>query len=357
MQHEEVVGHINSMKAAIRFTDMALQHCIGDDLLPVCTLLQERLDELRLRSLPRKPCESACIVFKTPLSAVLMDDVIGVVANSLTAAHHCRVEGSGRDRAMPGKMTLIAVTTYNRELERVNVGGDKLTAKWITRESCDSDTLISLPITSLEDVPKLCVTDEKNGQYIIKYTLHETGTYMLSIHINNEPLPDSPFHIDCSHWCFDANSCTENILLLSNRREAVKVKGSMNNDFLVGNCPLMFGKHVWRVVINTAPYWVAVGVTRKPAYDRSASWGWSSVAHQLPEGQELDLMCDRWQDKDVLCMELDCDQRSLRMTNTRSGRHQTISNLPDGELYPWFVLYKQGDSIRIEPDVESTDER
>ena len=213
------------MKAAIRFTDMALQHCIGDDLLPVCTLLQERLDELRLRSLPRKPCESACIVFKTPLSAVLMDDVIGVVANSLTAAHHCRVEGSGRDRAMPGKMTLIAVTTYNRELERVNVGGDKLTAKWITRESCDSDTLISLPITSLEDVPKLCVTDEKNGQYIIKYTLHETGTYMLSIHINNEPLPDSPFHIDCSHWCFDANSCTENILLLSNRREAVKVRG------------------------------------------------------------------------------------------------------------------------------------
>ena len=137
----------------------------------------------------------------------------------------------------------------------------------------------------------------------------------------------------------------------------VQVKGSMNNDFLVGNCPLMFGKHVWRVVINTAPYWVAVGVTRKPAYDRSASWGWSSVAHQLPEGQELDLMCDRWQDKDVLCMELDCDQRSLRMTNTRSGRHQTISNLPDGELYPWFVLYKQGDSIRIEPDVESTDER
>ena len=223
-QHEDVSEHIKSMKAAIQFTDMALTHCVGVDLLPVCTLLEQRLDELQAATVSLKPSESSGLVFKSPRSPPPLEDCIGVVANSLASPQFCRVTGLGKSRAMPCKPSVVTVVTYDIQGERVNVGGDCITAKWITRESCDSDTLISLPITSIDDVPVLAITDHKNGQYSITYTLKETGTYMLSLCINYEPLPESPFHIDCSHWCFDADLCSEHILLLSNRQEAVKVR-------------------------------------------------------------------------------------------------------------------------------------
>ena len=63
-------------------------------------------------------------------------------------------------------------------------------------------------------------------------------------------------------------------------------------------------------------------------------------------GQSTDSI-SAFQIGDILRLDLNGDEHTLRITNQRSGETAMIDNLPASELFPYFATLDNNDSFRL----------
>ena len=78
-------------------------------------------------------------------------------------------------------------------------------------------------------------------------------------------------------------------------------------------------------------------------FSRSFSWdgqnGEAQILHGTIETGRL------WEKGDILELQLNCDDQTLRLTNIRTGKTDMISGLPSKEFFPFCCWFEVGASM------------
>eukprot|EP01122_Echinamoeba_exundans_P015549 TRINITY_DN7424_c0_g1_i1.p1 TRINITY_DN7424_c0_g1~~TRINITY_DN7424_c0_g1_i1.p1 ORF type:complete len:172 (+),score=26.31 TRINITY_DN7424_c0_g1_i1:117-632(+) len=157
----------------------------------------------------------------------------------------------------------------------------------------------------------------------------------------NVSLPEAGF-------LFDDSRIQEGVHMSADRRTVTKTFNS--NAGVFGNVLFSVGRYSWKFRLGSLQNssWVAIGVAPTKGDDRSVGWGISSRSQRflgLTTGGTT--ASGDWEDGDIIRVDLDCDEHEVTITNERTGRSETIMNLPAVPLMPWVNLCAKGNSITL----------
>ena len=99
---------------------------------------------------------------------------------------------------------------------------------------------------------------------------------------------------------------------------------------------------------------VFLGVAQKPGlttrennYQSTYSWYGHDGSKWIMNKRSSSMT--KWKENDIVELQLNCTEHRLAIRNTRSGEGDMINNLPDAELFAYFALYVQNDSLTFIP--------
>ena len=121
---------------------------------------------------------------------------------------------------------------------------------------------------------------------------------------------------------------------------------------MLGSQGVQQGQHSWKVQVDHSEHRnVFVGVAEKDKlketlnYQQSYSWyGYNGQKNVMGS---FTASITAFQVGDIVQLNLDCDEHTLRITNQRSGETATIDDLPPYELFPYFATLNTNDSLSL----------
>ena len=345
-QKDELKRHTEALKAAIALTDKLAKMKEGggraaDRLLEA---MDKRTKELESTEISYTPERHSHISFKTVSDDDLIakaNELVGTVIPCEASAHHSFVEGNKNKTTQEGQSAIFTLVAKDNKGKPLAKGGDLVQA-----------TVSSKPAEA-GDLTPVEVKDKGNGRYDIHCPTPWAGEYTVKISINGTFLANS-LSVTCRNqvgFHFDQAQCHANITI-SPDWLTVTHTALTGCSSVLGSRGVRRGQHSWKVRINKSLYMdFFVGVIDKHRrtgscnYHRSYSWH-GNTGKKWENGKCTDSI-GSFLVNDVIQLDVDCDKHTLRIFTHRFGKTETITRLPDVELFPFFEMYDQNDSLTL----------
>ena len=343
-QKDDLQRHANAMKTAIGFWKKLEQSDCDESAGNLLAALDKRTTSLASVDFSESPLHHADILFETVADADLTSKaggLIGVVSPCEASAATNIVEGDLKKTVMKGNPTTFTVVAKDRRGKTMTRGGDAIQATW-TCKPAKAGTL-----------PAVEVKDNGNGRYDITCRPSCVGKYVVEASVNGTKL-SHPLSITCEgQWFnFDRAQCQKENTLSFNKMTVTHSGQDGVWSSVLGSQGVRQGQHSWRVQVDRSRNrYVFVGVAEKDklkdvySYIQSYSW-YGYTGQKWVMGQTTDSIA-AFQVGDILRLDLNCDDHTLRITNQRSEETATIDNLPALELFPYFATDNTNDSLSL----------
>ena len=353
-QHDELKDFADSMKSVASFTDcLKVRRIPSKNMAVLLPMVEEQLDLLSRTSPSLKPVEHSALGLhqghvNRGRYVAAVEWIIGKVSQCrASAAKSALVKLPGAEESTTvsiGGTAAITVQARNEEGDSMLAGGDIIKAEWL----------------SGPERPQLKVIDHFNGRYTLLFKLQEEGEYALAVRINGMRMPET-FSKKCEGApavTFDPEACQDCITVQEDGRSATLSAPSMFGVFLgKARCALRRGKHQWKVKVNSQSTGLScreIGVaaqgkpilSEKNPFNFFYSWCGDS-GDQWALKRQVSTTGDRWKENDIIHVSLDCEARTLVMTNLCSDNSVTFEDLPEEELFPVFLLKGAGTSMTL----------
>ena len=343
-QKDDLQRHADAMKTAIVFSKKLEQSDCGESAGNLLDALDKRTTSLACVDFSESPLHQSDISFETVGEADLIaqaSELIGVVSSCEASATTSTVEGEFKQTVQKGSPATFIVVAKDRKGKTMTRGGDTIHATW-TGQPAEATNL-----------PAVEVNDNGNGRYDITCRPSCVGEYAVEVSVNGTKLSDS-LSITCeSHWFnFDSERCQKGNTLSSDKMTVTHTGQDCVWSSVLGSEGVRQGQHRWRVQVDHSQHRnVFVGVAEKDklkhTYNFNQSYSWYGYTGQkYVMGQNTDSI-SAFQVGDILRLDLNCGEHTLRITNQRSGETATIGNLPASELFPYFATFNTDDSLSL----------
>ena len=203
------------------------------------------------------------------------------------------------------------------------------------------------------DLPPVEVKDNGKGRFDIHCSTPCAGEYAIQISVNGTFLSNT-LSVTCRsqvNFHFDQAQCHANITI-SPDKLTMTHSGKRACSSVLGSRGVRRGQHSWTVRINKSlDMEIFVGVMdkrkRTGSDDYQRSYSWDGYNGQKCENGKCTCSIGRFQVNDVIQLDVDCDTHTMRIFNHRSGETETIADLPEVELFPYFETCDQNDSLTL----------
>ena len=268
--------------------------------------------------------------------AAAIDSLVGEVTDCKAFGAHCvfAKPGGVEDSRVVSKGGTTAVALYanDEDGDPLPAGGDVIATEWLSGPTS----------------PPVEVTDYNNGQYLLTFTLQEEGDYELAVFVNGTRMAET-----ISKTCegpplvtFDPNACEDGITVKGDGRQA-SIEYNVSLRAVLGQKVMKAGVHQWMVQVSAiGNHTCLVGVAdhsddilqKEDPYTSAFFWnGFNGEVFDKTK-KRPEKVGRSWKNNDVILAYLDCDSRSLRLTNLRTDDFVTFEHLPDQGLVPFFGL-------------------
>ena len=338
-QTDTLESHLQTLQNAVQFCDhlMEKEEASGDDFTGLLDALVARSTDLSKVSFEKKPMCSKRLEFNSARDEELSTNlahVVGVVPSQYAVASKCIVE-SFSPTIRPGNRAEVVIQTRNGDGDKLTEGGQLAKALWS-----------KVPDESV--YPSIEMKDLNDGRYRISFTLRLPGTYCLQVTINGENMSESTV-MTCFDHRFDPSECHGNISLSPDRHQATcltEVRSGYRAGVL-GGLGMHTGRHCWKVQFGDhTTDWSFFGIIQKPLPATGpfyrAAFGWNNGGTRFrPRSSGICSDTPLMIKNDIVQLELDCDQHTLKITLLRTGHTGTIHGLPsNAEYFPFFSMEK-----------------
>ena len=343
-QKDDLQRHANAMKTAIGFWKKLEQSDCGGSAGSLLAALDKRSTSLASVDFSECPLHHSDILFETVAGADLISkagDLIGVVSPCEASAATSTVEGDLKKTVKKGNPATFTVVAKDRRGKTMTRDGDAIQATWTCKP------------TEAANLPAVEVKDNGNGRYDIMCQPSCVGEYAVEVSVNGTKLSHA-LSITCEgQWFnFDRAWCQKENTLSSDKMTITHTGQDCVWSSVLGSQGVRQGQHSWRVKVDLSySRHVFVGVAEKDnlkdvdIYYQAYSWfGYNGQKWVM--GPTTDSI-SAFQIGDILRLNLNCDEHTLRITNQRSGETATVDNLPASELFPYFATYHTNDSLSL----------
>ena len=342
-QKDDLQRHADAMKTAIAFSKKLEQSDCDDSAGNLLAALDERSTSLASVDFSESPLHHADILFETVADADLISkagELVGAVSPCEASAATSIVEGDFKKTVQKGNPATFTVVAKDRKGQTMTRGGDAIQATW----TCQPAEAANLPAME--------VKDNGNGRYDIKCRPSCTGKYAVEVSVNGTKLSHA-LSITCEgRWFhFDSAQCQDKNTL-SFDKTTVTHTGQDGWSSVLGSQGVRHGQYSWRVQVNRSKYRnVFVGVAEKDKlkdtnnFNQSYSWHGSNGQKHVMGPSTYGISA--FQVGDILRLDLNCDEHTVRITNQRSGETASINNLPASELFPYFATRNSNDILSL----------
>ena len=182
-QIEKLENTLTGINNCCEFTQNALKHGNGTEILLVRKEMTDKLTQLLSKDAQTMPEENHLIRFnQDDVSAVrkCIKDLGHIQSNS-AVAFETIASGDGLKRCWANQPAQVMVTSKDRNGELIKFGNSSITAE------------LSQPGGEYIFIPE--VIDHKNGTYDLTYAVREPGSYQLHIKIYGQHIKGSPFKV------------------------------------------------------------------------------------------------------------------------------------------------------------------
>ena len=339
-QHDQLKSLAESVKHAVAFWERLSQSTSDSTAVAHLLLaLRNRLASLDEVQIDTKPAEHPWISLQQFSEGRLAEETsqcLGRVVPGKAVPSHCYVQGKSTQYASIGTEVTFDLQTADSQGTLLKTGGDSVS---VEVHSPDNDQAGD----AAQNDAKATVADKNNGLYSISYAPHLYGDHSLDIVVNGGKVPQL-LHVMCGVY-FDPDTTTA-VDAVSEDRQTFQRSPNVSQSAVLGSTGMIHGQHFWRVRIDREGERLkklthVVGVTTKEIYSKSqrfvAAWVWGNTGNRGETGKYTSAF-QPWQHQDILRLVLDCNAHTLTVTNERSKETDTICDLPDEELLPYFYL-------------------
>ena len=341
-QKDTLESHLRALQNAVQFCDhlMEKEEASGDDFTGLLDALLARSTDLNKVSFEKTPVRHARLGFKAvsdkELSANL-ERIIGVVVSHDAVASKCTVE-TFSPTIRPGKRVEVTIQTRDSDGDKLTEGGQLIKA-------------LLTEVPNQPTCPPIEVKDLNDGRYLISFLPHQPGKYHLQISVNCEKISETTV-VTCFDHGFDQSGCHGNISLSADLLQATRLTdGDSQNlyrESVLGVVGMRTGRHTWKVQVGESPSWSFAGIISKPLPPAGmlylAAFGWNNSGRRH-------ILQDHWtvtdfsqlQGNDIVQLDLDCNQHTLKITLLRTGESGTITGLTPNTEYFQFFLMEHGE--------------
>ena len=340
---DELTSLLDSTKNAVRFKERLMQLSTRNgNLFPLVKALDTRTDSILSTHVHEEPQHHSRVMFLTASGTDLAcktKEAIGKVTPCHASTQHTLFKGRPSQIAEKGKTLTIIVKATDHHGQRVSTADDVIS----TRCTATCET---------EHAPSTTITNNGDGTHTISVTSPSAGSFQVEVFVNGEKTA-TDFHMTfCDSLsallqCFDQNECHSSITISENGRKASNTQWPGYNS-VFGTAPMKQGQFSWK--LKTTGYH-CLGISTNPSrplshfgdHETTANC-WSMNSHFFDGAHYRDgVKCSQEKmgaaNDDTLQLDLDCSQHTLQITNLRSGKTSTFSELPDKEYFQYAAFY------------------
>ena len=343
-QKDDLQRHAEAMKTAIGFWKQLKQSDCGESAGNLLAALDKRTTSLVSVEFAESPLHHSDILFETAGEAGLITkagDLIGVVSPCEASAATSIIEGGFKKTVQKGNPATFTVVAKDRTGKTMTRGGDTIHATWTGKPS------------EATNLPAVEVKDDGNGHYDVTCRPSYVGEYSVEVTVNGTKLSHA-LSITCGGgwFTFDSARCQKGSTLDFDKMTTTHTGRLYVFSSVLGSHGVRLGQYSWRVQVDCSQgRHVFVGVAEKDKladtnnYNQSYSW-YGHNGQKYVMGNATSSI-SAFQVGDILRLDLNCDDHTLRITNQRSGETATIDNLPASELFPYFATFETNDSLSL----------
>ena len=343
-QKDDLQRHAEAMKTAIGFSKKLEQSDCGESAGNLLAALDKRTTSLASIDFSESPLHHSEILFETVGEADLIPkagEIVGTVSPCEASALASIVEGGSKKTVQKGNPVTFTVVAKDRKGKTMTRGGDAIQATW------------SIEAAEAANLPAVEVKDNGNGRYDITCPPLCVGEYAVEVTVNGTKLSHA-LSITCEGRWFNLDSaqCQDKNMLSSDKMTVTHTGQNCVWSSVLGSQSVQHGQYSWRVKVDRSRNrYVFVGVAEKDKlkdtnnHYQSYSW-YGNNGQKWVMGQSTDSI-SAFQVGDILRLDLNCNEHTLRITNQRSRETATIGNLPASELFPYFATYDTNDSFSL----------
>ena len=391
-QHrEEAEARLGEVTTALQVSARVQDSCtdhFSKDWLDTAAVVRSRLNHLRLsscakltRSVAQQPPRSSVITLEEHRSLIdaltpgershgASNRFVSVRLAGQACPRHSTIEEDGRALTfsyMYSKKQIISIVGQPKTLKLVTKDGDGVRLPCggtIVKASLTTDS--ELAPTQSEEKYEVTVTDLDDGTYRLAFTLPANTGYKLDVSINGQAMETSMLRVLAVPWKLEpapgpaAGYLSSVMHVSAESHNTLTAERPGHNGGVQGHMPLVSsvgmvtGRHCWVV---TGAY--AVGVTTRSAKEMSqyitlpakGIWCWSVYSTRRYEnGTEVEsaisLGGNRTTPKTLV---LSRKKRTLTLSFNEGDCEvsESITDLPQEELFAFFTLYTQGNSMKV----------
>ena len=341
-QKDDLQRHAEALKTAISFTKKVTKTDGGDSAGNLLLALDKRTTTLASVDFTEAPSHHPRILFEAtnePDVIPLAAQLIGVVNPCEACASESTIDGNRKATVQNGNPATFTVVAKDKQGKTMTRGGDMIRATWSHKPA------------EAGDLPAVEVTDNGNGRYDVTCRPPCIGEYILEVFVNSAKLSHT-LSVTCHDgWFhFDGEHCQAGNTISSDKQTVTHTGQSHVYASVLGSRGLRQGRHSWKVEIQKGRY-VFIGVAEKNKladfnnYKQSYSLN-GYDGHQWIMGSSSDPI-GRFQQHDVIQVDLDCDSHTMQITNCRSGKTAEFKGLPASELFPYFATSSTDDALSV----------
>ena len=347
-QKDDLQRHADAIKTAIGFWKKLEQSDCGETAGNLLDALDKRTTSLASVDFSESPLHHSDILFETVREADLISyagELDGVVSPCKASAATTIVEGEFRKIVQKGHPATFTLVAKDRNGKTMTRGGDTIQATW-TRKPAEAANL-----------PAAEVKNSGNGRYNILCRPSCAGEYAVEVSVNGTKLSHAQFITCVDRWFnFDRAQCQDENTLSSDKMTVTHTGRDNVCSSVLGSQGVRQGQHSWRVQVGPSRYTqgnVFVGVAEKDKLtdtnNAREAYCWYGLGGAQYVMGKITCTTSFWSFRveDILQLDLNCDDHTLRITNQRSGETDTIDNLPASELFPYFATLSTGDSLTL----------
>ena len=336
-QRDELKCFLDSAQNAVRFKERVMQLNVGrETLFSLLRALETRATSLLSSHFFEHPQHHSRITISTACDSDLASkskEAIGKVIPCQASARHCLIEGSTSRKTEVGALLCIALAAKDRNRQRITVGGDVVSVQ------CN-------PMSGEGSRPQATVNDNDDGSYTLTMISHTESQFQAAVFVNGEKMATSLNVAFLPPFQFDSNERQVRIAVSEDAKRATNGEGGHNS--ILGVTPMSQGQYTWKMRYLNISY-VFLGVSTKPSptshYGDHCKVAYCWLLNECACYRD-GVRCSQEKIKadmgDVIQLDLDCDDHTLKITNLSNGETGTFSNLPDKEYFQYAAMFGSG---------------
>lgn len=114
----------------------------------------------------------------------------------VTDPSSCYAEGPGLESTLIGLPSTFFLYAVMKDGTQRNAGGDIFDIKVAKSKDISGNSLEPLRLNDTDVIISFNIVDNSDGSYTVHYTSEESGSFVISIHLDGQPIKGNPFYLN-----------------------------------------------------------------------------------------------------------------------------------------------------------------